>query len=77
MQRTDPLNGLPSIGLDHLNQIEPSAHSLPPEQREALMHQAMSKIIEAERMEEKRRRRMLKIAKMVSIYPSVSTLRND
>jgi hypothetical protein len=63
----DSLIGSTSLGNDHVNQVEPSIHSLPPEQREALMNQAMNKIIEAERMEERRRRRMHKIAKMVSV----------
>lgn len=66
MQIMDSLSP-PSLGVDHVNQLEPGVHSLPPEQREALMHQAVNKIIEAERMEEKRRRRMHKIARMVSI----------
>lgn len=66
MQIMDSLIG-PPLGNDHVSQVEPSVHSLPPEQREALMNQAMNKIIEAERMEERRRRRMLKIAKMVRI----------
>lgn len=38
---------------------------LPPEQREAVMSEAMRKIMETERMEEKRRIKAMKIAKMV------------
>lgn len=65
MQIMESLGGQP-LGLDQVNHIDPNAHSLPQEEREALMAQAMNKIFEAERMEEKRRRRLQKIAKMVS-----------
>ena len=54
--------------LDQLSMIEASGTALTPEQREALMNEAMNKILEAERMEERRRRRHAKIAKMVRTH---------
>jgi hypothetical protein len=49
---------------------------LPPEQREAVMGEAMRKIMETERMEEKRRLKAFKIAKMVRtlLFWGISTL---
>lgn len=67
MHILDSLNGRSPLALDQVNQIESNIYSLPVEEREAVMNQAMNKIVEAERMEEKRRRRMHKIADMVSL----------
>lgn len=48
-----------------LNLLDAAGSSLTPEERQTLMNEAMNKILEAERMEEKRRRRLTKIARMV------------
>lgn len=53
--------------LSHPDLMEHSL-SMDPEQREAVMTEAMRKIMEAERMEEKRRRKAFKIAQMVRLY---------
>lgn len=50
-------------GLD----AHPDVMLLPPEQREAVMGEAMRKIMETERMEEKRRIKAIKIAQMVCV----------
>ena len=50
-------------GLD----AHPDVMLLPPEQREAVMVEAMRKIMETERMEEKRRIKAIKIAQMVCV----------
>jgi hypothetical protein len=50
-------------GLD----THPDVMLLPPEQREAVMGEAMRKIMETERMEEKRRIKAIKIAQMVRV----------
>jgi hypothetical protein len=50
-------------GLD----AHPDVMLLPPEQREAVMGEAMRKIMETERMEEKRRIKATKIAQMVRV----------
>ena len=50
-----------------LNQpLEPPLYNIPMEEREAVMNHAMYKILEAEKNEEKRRRKMQKISAMVS-----------
>lgn len=45
----------------------PDVMLLPPEQREAVMSEAMRKIMETERMEEKRRIKAMKISQMVRV----------
>ncbi|KDQ19171.1 hypothetical protein BOTBODRAFT_63273 [Botryobasidium botryosum FD-172 SS1] len=57
--------------LSHPDLMEHSL-SMDPEQREAVMTEAMRKIMEAERMEEKRRRKAFKIAQM-SKYNDIMT----
>jgi DNA topoisomerase 2-associated protein PAT1 len=54
--------------LNQLSMIEAVGITLAPEEREALMNEAMNKIVEAERMEERRRRRLAKITKMVRAH---------
>lgn len=74
MQIMDNLNGSASLGIEQANHLDTNTHSLPPHERETLMAQAMNKIVEAERMEEKRRRRLHKIAKMVGEFCVISCL---
>lgn len=47
-------------------------HAASPAEQEALRHEAMRKIIEAEKMEEKRRKKAAKIAHMVRCFTSIS-----
>ncbi|KAF8316541.1 hypothetical protein DL93DRAFT_2077752 [Clavulina sp. PMI_390] len=63
---------LPPHAGDLMTELEGFAHTLPPEQRDALMAQAMHKIVEAERMEERNRRRQAKIRR-ISRYNELMT----
>lgn len=84
MHAYDPMAGGPGLGpqqqqvpppfMDQVNYPEPPLFNIPPEERDAVMNQAMYKIVEAERNEERRRRRMFKIASMVNPIGQIGCL---
>ncbi len=67
------LGGYPILDRQ-FEEVDAAGLSLTEAQKEALMNEAMEKIVEAERHEEKRRRRMMKIAQMVGSCFLLSSL---